>query len=291
MFAAEIFNPQLLELMKIIENEEIETVFQPIVSLVDGDTLGFEALSRGPKGSCLERPDLLFKAAENNNLTWELEYLCRIKAIQRAGAVIEDKRLFLNVDPKVIYNDKFRRGTTKDYISKYNMDPSNIVFEITERTSIEDYKSFREVVHNYMEQGYNIAIDDTGAGYSGLRMLAELHPQYIKIDMDLIRDIDKKMINQILIKTLNDFAQATNMCVIAEGIETTNELITLIDLGVQYGQGYLLRKPMEKPEAVSQEVTGLILNQYRQRQKRLFYTACCMPMDEIPTRGTDLQTK
>lgn len=269
------------ELENIISTGNIRTVYQPIVSLLDATILGYEALSRGPLGSILEMPDRLFRVAESYNLTWELEYLCRTKAIEKAGFAIGDHKLFINVDPKVIYDEKFRKGITRDLIDKNHMDPSNIIFEITERTSIEDYKSFREVVKNYMGQGYKIAIDDTGAGYSGLRMLAEIHPQYIKIDLDLIRDIDKKSINQILIKTLNDFAYATNMFIIAEGIETIDELNTLIDLGVQYGQGYLLCKPKPEFEQLTEEIKRLILNRQKQNQKKLFYTTNSMPIGEI----------
>lgn len=257
-------NELLLE--SILREENIVTMFQPIISLTKGDVLGYEALSRGPAGSNLERADLLFDAARQFNLTWDLEYLCRKKAIQRAKDKIGDKLLFLNVDPQVINDARFVKGATKNYLSDNHIDASRIIFEITERTCIEDYKSFRCVVDNYIEQGYHVAVDDVGAGYSGLRMLAEINPAFMKIDMELIRGIDKKIINQILIKTLNDFAKATNMRIIAEGIETIEELDTLISLGVDYGQGYYIQKPQKEICSMPSEIKGMVCRRSKENK-------------------------
>lgn len=265
----------------IIRKNRISTVYQPIVSLTDGGIIGYEALSRGPAGTPLERPDKLFKEAEDNNLLWELEYLCRMNAIERAKPILQSKYLFINVDPKVIDNDKYKTGFTRNLASTYNVNPMNIIFEITERTAIEDYKKFRRAIDNYINQGYRIAIDDTGAGYSGLRMLAEIHPQYIKIDMELIRDIDKKPINQTLIKTLHDFAVTSHMSVIAEGIETVDELNVLIDIGISYGQGYLLQKPSKDFSEINPIIREMIINKKKQKEKQYFYTTGSMPIGEI----------
>ncbi|MFZ5354724.1 MAG: EAL domain-containing protein [Bacillota bacterium] len=272
-------NEELLR--KIVEEEQIYTLYQPIASLIDGSILGYEALSRGPKGTALENPGALFEEAVKNNMLWELEYLCRKKAIYGARDIIKNKNLFINVDPKVIYDDRFKSGMTKDFISVYDINPSNIIFEITEWSFIEDYRNFKSVINNYINQGYRIAIDDTGAGYSGLRMLAEMHPNYIKIDMELIRDIDKKVINQALIKTLNDFAAATNMHIIAEGIETIDEITTLIDLGIKYGQGYLLQRPNHEFLEINTHIKELILDRQRQKLKQSTYTTNSMPIGEI----------
>lgn len=272
-----IFN----KLQQIIKNKCIRTLFQPIVSLVDGSILGYESLSRGPEGSEFERPDMLFKTAEENGLVWELEYLCRIKALENASKQKISEMLFINVDPKVIYDEKFKSGFTSDFIKKYNLNPQNIIFEITEKSSIEDYKVFRKIIDNYTNQGYKIALDDTGAGYSGLRMIAETSPQYIKIDMELIRDIDKRPINQALVKALKEFAFATNMDIIAEGIETTNELKTIINLGVKYGQGYLLQKPIENLEKIKPEVIDLIAKYQKVEHMLAYYSANNVPIGDL----------
>ncbi len=248
------------EFIGILKNKSIRTVYQPIVGLDDGDILGYEALSRGPRDSFFESPANLFDAAEKFNRLWEVEMLCRTKALENANRLPQGKLLFINVNPEMIKDRKFKKGSTKEYISKFGMNPSSIIFEITEKTAISDYKSFRKTIDNYISQGYKIAIDDTGAGYSGLRMLAETHPQYIKIDMELVRDIDKDIIKQELMKTFYSFAKITNMRLIAEGIETINELNTLIDIGVDYGQGYFLQRPGENFSGISQSVKEIIVS-------------------------------
>jgi len=265
-----IVDEDFVSIDSIIEHEQIRTFFQPIVSLKDASIIGYEALSRGPKGSRLEQPGMLFGAAAESNRLWELEYLCRRKAIERSKEICKNKKIFINVDPKVILDEKYKIGFTKEFLAKNDMDPTNIIFEITERTCVEDYRGFLRVINNYTEQGYEIAIDDTGAGYSGLRMLAEIHPQYIKIDMELVRDIDKKRINQALIKALRDFADSTGMNVIAEGIETIDELNTLIGLNVEYGQGYLLQRPSEELKELDQSIINIIISsqEYLHRKKR-----------------------
>jgi EAL domain-containing protein (putative c-di-GMP-specific phosphodiesterase class I) len=231
------------ELDYILSTGNIATVYQPIVSLDNGSVIGYEALSRGPKDSILQSPDKLFAAAILHNRSWDLELLCRTKAIERAEDIQKDKYLFINVDPHIFKDEKFKKGFTKEFLSRHNISPENIIFEITEKTSIEDYKSFRAALNNYVEQGYKIAIDDTGSGYSGLKMLTETKPHYVKIDMDLIRNIDEDTFKQALIESFVKLAEITNMKLIAEGIETEGELDTLINLGVYAGQGYFISRP------------------------------------------------
>ena len=253
----------------ILKKGDIRTFFQPIVSFENADILGYEALSRGPVGSPPEFPDILFGTARSLGRTWDLESLCRTKALTCAKGIFPEYMLFLNVDPNVIYDEKFIRGFTKKYLNKYNIDPENIIFEITEKSSVNDFKTFKNVIDNYKEQGYKIAIDDVGAGYSGLSLLAEIRPQYLKIDMSLIRDVDKDGLKQALLKTLYDFCLVTNIKMIAEGIETVNELNTLIDIGVHYGQGYFIQRPSAEFKELSAPVKKLITD--RNKLKRVAY--------------------
>ncbi|MDT8715501.1 EAL domain-containing protein [Clostridium sp. 19966] len=247
---------ELLE--EIILKEAITTLYQPIVCLEDCSVIGYEALSRGPKDTLLEMPDNLFKAADEYDKLWEIEYLCRKKALEKAAVENISKLLFINVDPKIIHNDKFRQGFTKEYINLFNLNPENIIFEITEKTCIEDYEVFKNIIENYKMQGYKIALDDTGEGYSGLRMLAETCPKYIKIDKELIKNINDKKINRSLVTGLVEFAKLENMHIIAEGIETYEELKTVIALGVKYGQGYFLQRPKDKISEINEEVVNSI---------------------------------
>lgn len=248
------------EFMQVLGNGNIKTIFQPIVSLKTGNVLGYEALSRGPKESGLESPEKLFDVARIYGKLWELEFLCRIKALENAAKSCPDACIFLNVDPATINDDKFKKGFTKDFLKKYNISPYNIIFEITEKNSVSDYYSFRKTINNYKDQGYKIAIDDTGSGYSGLTMIAEIHPHYIKLDMNLIRNIDKNGLKSALIKTFYDFCLITDIKLIAEGIETKSELAALIDIGIDYGQGYLIQKPSTKFKKIDPDITMFIKN-------------------------------
>lgn len=231
------------EFLDILLNKSIDTYFQPIVSLINGEFIGYEALTRGPKESPLHFPDLLFSCAKRFNKTWEFDLLCRITAIERAKAIIGNKYLFINIDPDIIKDPEFKKGFTKEYLKGYGISPKHIIFEITEHTAISDYRSFKEIIDNYRTQGYRIAIDDAGDGYSGLRMLSEIRPNFIKIDMELVRNIDKDMLKRELLKCIQRFAESTSLKIIAEGIETYDELKTLIDIGIEYGQGYFIQRP------------------------------------------------
>lgn len=234
------------EFMEILQNGDIKTVFQPIISLRNGELLGYEALSRGPANSVFNNPEKLFDFARLYGRLWELEFLCRIKALENISGNDPIFCIFLNVDPRIIDDEKFKKGFTKDFLREFNINPENVVFEITEKNSVVDISSFKKIIDNYKDQGYRIAIDDTGSGYSGLKLITEIHPHFIKLDMNLIRDIDKDGLKYALIKTFYDFCLVTDIKLIAEGIETENELNALIEIGIDYGQGYLIQRPAEK---------------------------------------------
>lgn len=268
-------------LSEILKQRSIRTVFQPIFDVKNSKIIGYEALSRGPKGSILERPDVLFEAAREFNMLWELEFLCRSLAIERASEKGLDKFLFLNVDPRIIRDEKFKRGFTNTFLKSYNIEPEKIIFEITEKTAIEDYKAFKEVLDHYVRQGYKIAIDDTGAGYSGMRLITETKPQFIKLDMELIRDIDKDSFKQALCRNLLTLSKITNMKLIAEGVETINEVNTLINIGVEYLQGYFLAKPREDFQEIPHEVVSYINDILNSKLKEKLYTSKTYPVGKI----------
>ena len=249
------------DLAKIIERQDVKTVLQPIISLIDGRIIGYEALSRIVGNYAIQNPDELFSIAVRENQIWELEQLCRSKALQKVFQESEEtfeKLLFLNVSPKVVHDEKFREGFTKDYLSRYQINPSQIVFELTERDSTSDIDGFKSVVEHYKYQNYEIAIDDLGSCYSGLNLMCELQPHYVKIDMNLIRDIHKDRSRYALVKSLMEFSNLTNIKIIAEGIETTEEMETLIQMGIQYGQGYFIARPADNTVELREELLDFI---------------------------------
>ena len=239
----ELTNALESQLARIIDDGDIRIVFQPIVSLRDGSVFGYEALSRGPAGTPLQNPDALFSVAAECGKLWELEQLCRTKALETAYSRSRSLQLFLNVNPSVIHDEKFKQGFTREYLKSFGIDPSCIYFEISEKNAVDDLASFRKTIEHYKIQNYKIAIDDAGAGYSGLNLITDVHPHFIKLDMKLIRDIDKDAYKKSLVKSLYDFCCLTNVALIAEGIETESEIRALIEMGVHYGQGYYIQYP------------------------------------------------
>lgn len=270
-----------MELKNILIQNDIRIVFQPVVSLSNAEILGYEALCRGPKDSLLERPDALFSTAAQFDLVWELEYLCRRAALEKAKDLNPSKMVFINVDPQIINDPRFQKGQTQDMLREFQANAGNIIFEITEKTAINDYKSFCRILDNYTSQGYKIAIDDTGSGYSGLRTLAEIRPTFIKVDMELVRDIDKNYLKQAMLKALYEFSISTNSKIIAEGIETQDELATLINMGIPYGQGFFLQTPQLEFSDIPNATKQLIFDLNRRKKRELYHTSVTLPVGEI----------
>ncbi|HEX3037518.1 MAG TPA: GGDEF domain-containing protein [Oscillospiraceae bacterium] len=256
------------QLDKIIAQKQIKTVFQPIISLRDGSVLGHEALSRITGTSEITNPEELFQLAGTYNRLWDLELLCRTTALETAYLCMKppyDKKLFLNVNPNVMHDVKFKQGFTKEYLSKYGITPEKIIFEITERNAIYDMNGFKGTISHYKNQNYQIAIDDAGAGYSGLNLISDINPHFIKLDLNLIRDIDTDSMKFALVKSMIELSRMANIFLIAEGVETKEELSTLINLGVQYGQGYYFQKPSETVTEINPDVIDTLIEMNRKR--------------------------
>lgn len=268
------------ELLRILKDKIITPVFQPIVNLKNGEIFGYEALSRGPKDGFLERPDKLFGAAEKYQYLWKLDYLCRSMAIMKAKDNLKEKMLFLNVDARILYDKKFHQGSTQALLKKYNIENKNIVFEISEKSAIDDYAGFQAVLENYRSQGYKIAIDDVGAGYSGLNLLAKVSPNFIKLDIGLIHDIHKDKMKKAIVKAMVDFSHATNIRIIAEGIEEKADLDILISYGIEYGQGFYLGKPLIKLTEIKENIKKEICVSFEKKEAKHRLTTCIGEISE-----------
>lgn len=231
------------KIQELIIKESIETVFQPIIRFEDNKIIGYEALSRGPEGTEYENPYLLFDAAAEADILFELDRLCRKKALLNAKSISPMYRLFINCLPSAVHDPEFKDAYLKSFLNEVKIAPSNIVLEITEREAIENYDLFKEAVSYYSGLGFAIAVDDTGTGYSGLETLFELKPDFIKIDISIVRAIDKNIVKQELARALIALAKELNSTVIAEGVETEDELNTLKKIGIPIGQGFLFARP------------------------------------------------
>ncbi|MCG6924504.1 MAG: EAL domain-containing protein [Acidobacteria bacterium] len=231
------------DLQEVLLADQLSTVFQPIVDLRERSILGYEALTRGPAGSVYQMPLRLFEMAEQADLVFELDRKCRRRAFLSATELPTEAKLFVNVYPSAMYDPEFRGGALVRLVEAQGLTPDRVVLEITEKSAIENYELFAEALSELTRRGFSIAVDDVGAGYSGLEKIAHLRPRYLKFDRELIRDIDSSYIRREMTRALKTFASSIGSAIIAEGIERQGELETLIDLGVGYGQGYLLGRP------------------------------------------------
>lgn len=240
------------EFNDLIKNKNFNIHYQPIVSLQTGTILGWEALTRGPQDSTFHSPAMIFHFAEEVGLLFPLEKICRELAINYFGQG-DNHKLFLNIHPYTVNDPNFVKGETLKLLGESTLSTSNLVFEITERQSIHDFGQFNKTLSHYRGQGYQVAVDDAGAGFSSLQTIAEIRPEYIKIDASLVRDISTNRVKQALLETFVTFAEKIGCRIIAEGIETEEELITLHSIGVHFGQGYYLARPaFPKPEVSPQ---------------------------------------
>ncbi|MDD4159813.1 MAG: GGDEF domain-containing protein [Synergistaceae bacterium] len=254
---AEITNELRFLLDYIIKNEKIKTVFQPIISLRDGSILGHEALSRITYECKIKNAEMLFHVAEKFNRLWSLDLLCRTKALEAAFEFMippYSKKLFINVNPNIINYETYKKGFTRSFLEQHDIASENVIFEITEKNVIMDLKGFIATINNYKNQNFKIAIDDGGAGYSGLNLISDIRPNYLKLDMKLIRNINSDRMKYALVKGMVEFSKESNVSLIAEGIETYEELDTLASLEVPYGQGYIIQRPNERILEIAPEV-------------------------------------
>ncbi|MGA7835660.1 MAG: EAL domain-containing protein, partial [Acidimicrobiales bacterium] len=213
----------------ILDTAAYHPVFQPIVDLTTGDSIGYEALTRFDDGT---RPDLRFIEAASVGLRPALEIACADAAIRAAELLPPNKWLSLNFSPATVMSGGVVHvvaGTSR---------PLSI--EVTEHDHIDDYDALRTAVRT---AGTKLFVDDAGAGYAGLTHILALAPDVVKLDISLVRSIDRDPARQALVSGMEFFARHTGTALLAEGIETHAELATLRALGVDLGQGYLFGEP------------------------------------------------
>lgn len=242
------------EFRSIIHNRSITSVYQPIVSLGDGAIFGYEALTRGPMDSIFHTPLTLFEYAETQGALYTLDRLAREKAIEGCIGLRKEQRVFINIPAHVIHDPQFAPGSTLKALERCGINPHNVVFELTERSSIEDFATAKRILQHYRNQGYQIAIDDAGAGYSSLQAIAELQPDFIKVDRSLIHNVHKDKMKEMILETFVSFARKMSIRIIAEGIESWEELKKLSQMGVHFGQGYLLGRPVRELASLEPDI-------------------------------------
>jgi len=213
--------------------------YQPIVDLGARKVFAYEALVRGPKGESAY--SVLSQVTDDNRYTFD--QACRVEAIRGAAELGMAECLSINFLPNAVYRPEACIRSTIEAARRYQFPIEQIIFEVTEGEQVRDRAHLVNIFREYRRFGLRTAIDDFGAGYAGLTLLSEYQPDIVKIDMELVRDVDSKKAKQAIVSGIVSICNALDIRVLAEGIETAGERDFLRGLGITLMQGYLFCKP------------------------------------------------
>jgi EAL domain-containing protein (putative c-di-GMP-specific phosphodiesterase class I) len=229
-------------LLDVIVSGKVKSVYEPIVDSTTLTVFGYEALARGPENSELASPMVLFPLAHEEGLSFQLDCLCRQKAIEGAVDFPEGAKLFMNIRPSAIHDPSFQPDELTRTLAQCELSPSDVVFEISEQESFENYDILREARDEYGKLGFQFALDDTGAGYACLEAAMELAPDFLKVDRAFVSGVDEDQARQNMLLSFQSMAERMNAKIIGEGLDTMEELQMLAQLGISLGQGWLFGK-------------------------------------------------
>lgn len=220
---------------------DFKMAFQPIVDVSKGEVWGYEALVRGPSGE--PAPSVL--AQVSDELKYQFDQAARVFAIEQAGTLFggRDLRLSINFMPNAVYEPMACIQKSLAAARRASFPHRNLMFEFTENEKMADPAHVQRIVEAYRRLGFWTALDDFGAGYAGLGLLARLQPDLIKIDMDILRDIHLSRAKQVIVAGIVGMAREMDVTVLAEGIECAEELTVLRASGISLFQGYYFAKP------------------------------------------------
>lgn len=238
---------EALELQRLLSENLLFPVFQPILDFRLRAILGYESLIRGPEESCLHRPDRLFAVAARCGRSADLEHACREASLRAFAAQRLAGRLFLNVTPGCLLDTRLMNGHTRALLAELGIAPNRLVLELTENQKITDLPGIHEALQHYRGRGFQIAIDDLGEGFANLRMWSELRPEFVKIDKHFVHGIADDRIKFHFVRAMQDLAEISNTLLVAEGIERSEDFICLRDMGIACGQGYFIGHPERRP--------------------------------------------
>jgi EAL domain-containing protein (putative c-di-GMP-specific phosphodiesterase class I) len=217
---------------------DISMAFQPIVDVADRSIFAYEALVRGIDGA--PAADMLRRVNDENR--YPFDQLCRVRSVEMAAALGMTSMLSINFMPNAVYEPSRCLRATLEAALRTGFPVERIIFETTEDERVDD-AYLKQIFATYRAQGFKTAIDDFGAGYAGLNLLADFQPDIVKIDMALIRGIDRDRARQTIVGALAAVGQLLGIQVIAEGVEEAREALVLRHLGITLMQGYLFARP------------------------------------------------
>ena len=232
---------------------------QPIVSLRDGHLLGLEALLRLPAGSGLDGPAEAVRLAHGSGHLVDLE-VAALNTHIRAAAGLEVGRLFLNLSAPSFLDPRLKARVLSEKARASGFRAERVVLELTELVRVMDPGLFAAALQPFRDEGFLLAVDDFGAGFSNLELLVELAPDFLKIDRSLVSRAFENPRKRVFLETLSALGRRINCAVVAEGAETLEDLECLGACGIVYGQGYALGRPTSLAEALERRPTGIRLS-------------------------------
>lgn len=236
-------------LLHVLSGRRLTSHFQPIVAAADtSQVFGHEALLRGLDAEARPiAPGSLLAAARAADLLFQLDLAARQSAIREAARHGLAGRLFINFTPNAIYNPAYCLRSTVAAVAQAGIAPEQVIFEVIESERVHDLGHLERILGVYREAGFRIALDDLGAGYSSLALMSRLRPDFVKLDMELIRGVDRDPYKAVIAEELLALARKLGIRSVAEGIESPGELAWLRGHGADYVQGYLIAAPAAKP--------------------------------------------
>jgi len=232
----------------LVARGSVHTLFQPILDGATREPIGYEALTRGPEGHALNLPAALIAAAARAGLRTELERVCIESALRSFRALGLQGRLFVNVLPQTLIDWQDFSEWLGGKLAESGIDPHDIVLELTEHGLSEDESALAAAVAPFRALGCDIAIDDLGAGSSGLKTWSAIRPDYVKVDRYFVAGIEQDAVRSEILRSVVDMGRVTGCRIVAEGIENREQYALVLELGVDYLQGYLLGYPQRSPK-------------------------------------------
>lgn len=236
-------------LLDMISEGRLTSHFQPIVMAEDpSEVFGQEALLRGiDEEGGLISPGRIFGAAKKCGVLFQMDLAARRTAIREAAWHKLEDKLFINFTPTSIYDPKFCLRSTVEAVDEAGFDHESVVFEVTETEYAEDFGHLKDIIDHYRETGFGVALDDVGSGYSSLNLLSGLRPDYVKLDLQLVRGVDGDPYKATVARKLLEMARDLDVKTVVEGIETEEEFMWAREEGATFVQGYLIARPGTPP--------------------------------------------
>jgi EAL domain-containing protein (putative c-di-GMP-specific phosphodiesterase class I)/GGDEF domain-containing protein/CBS domain-containing protein len=276
-----------LSLAEVIDTEFLEVHFQPIVSPRAGRVIAYEALARGPAGTPYVQPLTMFDEARASGRLASLEQACRRKAITGWAAQGLEDRLFLNVSPEVLLDPAHRSGMTRELLERSGLAPHRLVIELTEQSPGIDHELMAEAVCHYQSMGFAIALDDLGDGYASLRLWSHLSPEFVKLDRHFVQGIDNDRTKRRFVRSFIEISHGLGSQIIAEGVERVEELDVLLELGVDFCQGWLFGHPTPRPGQERAVLNDRLVELQRRNRRQLVDSALHKLVQPQPALAPD----